>query len=61
MERGFRVPTAALGRRGVKRKKFLGETTMTLYSVVSMLLSKLVAPHPEPRTTMFFFVGSKGS
>jgi hypothetical protein len=28
IERGLSVPTATLGRRGVKRKKFLGLTTI---------------------------------
>jgi hypothetical protein len=30
MERVFSVPTAALGRSGVNRKKLRGEITMTL-------------------------------
>jgi hypothetical protein len=57
----FKVPTAALGNRGVNRKKLRGLTTMTLNSLVSMLFNKLVAPHPVPRMTRFFFSGSKGS
>lgn len=28
MDRGFKVPTATLGKSGVKRKKFFGLTTI---------------------------------
>ena len=33
----------------------------TLQSVVSSVLRRLVAPHPLPRTTMVFLVGSGGN
>ena len=36
------------GRRGVKRKKFLGEMTMTLYKLVSSFLRSEMEPQPEP-------------
>ena len=55
------VPTATLGKSGVKRKKLRGLITVTLYSDVSRFLRNAVEPHPLPTTTTFFFEGSCGS
>ena len=55
------VPTATLGKSGVKRKKLRGLMTVTLYSNVSRFLRNAVEAHPLPTTTTFFLEGSCGS
>ena len=45
------VPTVVLGRRGVNRKWFRGDTTLTSNLDLSRSLATRKPPHPTPRTT----------
>ena len=50
MERCSIRPVVHDGNNGVKRKKFLGEMTTTLYWLVSSFLIREIEPQPVPET-----------